>query len=197
MKRRHFLAAPALLALAACKPREVTVEGRTATLINAARDQTLHACKYDGGYAKIPYPMGDLPPDRGACTDVVIRAYRKLGIDLQQLVHIDMLENFALYPSRWGLKQPDSNIDHRRVPNLMVYLARFGTRLPVTKDADDFKPGDLITNSPFGGTHIAIVSNRKSMIADRFMVIQNAGAGPREDDQLFTYPMTGHYRFGL
>ena len=203
MDRRLFLAgATPLLALSACKPllpaqKMVATEGRTTTLLAAAREQTRHLCRYDGGYTRIGYPMGDVPLTQGACTDVVIRAYRALGVDLQQLVHEDMLAHFDLYPKRWGLAAPDSNIDHRRVPNLMVFFARFATVLPVSDRPADFKPGDLVTNRPGGGTHIAIVSNRQSMFADRLMVIQNCGWGPREDDQLFSYPMMGHYRFSL
>lgn len=197
MDRRLFLAGVPFLALAACQPEKVATTGKTASFLTAARDQIRHPCKYFGGYAKIAYPMGDLPATQGACTDVVIRAYRALGVDLQQLVHEDMLAHFDLYPQKWGLKAPDSNIDHRRVPNLMVFFSRFGTVLPVAQNPADYRPGDLITNRPFGGTHIAIVSDQKSALADRLMVIQNAGFGPREDDQLLFYPMMGHYRFNL
>lgn len=199
MNRRSLLAAAPLLALSACavKPKVVATEGKTLAFLTAAHAQTLVKTKYDGGYARIGYPMGDVAADRGACTDVVIRAYRALGIDLQQLVHEDMLAHFDLYPQKWGLTAPDSNIDHRRVPNLRVFFSRFGTVLPVTQNPADYRPGDLITNTPFGGTHIAVVSDTKSLITDRLMVIQNCGAGPKQDDQLLFYPMTGHYRFGL
>jgi hypothetical protein len=196
-RRAVMLGAPALL-LAGCSAasRAVPVAGKTATLLAAAHEQTRHFVLYDSGYTRIPYPNGDVAPGKGVCADVIIRAYRSLGIDLQRLIHEDMVANFDLYPKKWGLKAPDSNIDHRRVPNLRVFFSRFGQSLPVSQNPSSWKPGDLITNQP-SGPHIAIVSDRMAPMSDRPMVIQNIGWGVREDDQLLRYPITGHYRYGL
>lgn len=149
---------------------------------------------YDPAYYTIPYPNGDVPPTRGVCTDVVIRAYRTLGIDLQKLVHEDMKQHFHLYPKKWGLKKPDTNIDHRRVPNLMVFFERHGKSLPVTANASDYKPGDLVTwdlgnNTP----HIGIVMDKKSADGKRPLIVHNIGGGQEISDCLFSYTITGHY----
>lgn len=166
------------------------------TLIEAARKQTSSRVVYDGSYQQIAYPMGDVAPDRGVCTDVVIRAYRALGVDLQQLVHEDMKANFALYPKQWGLTRPDSNIDHRRVPNLQTYFRRFGESLPVSASWESYVPGDLVTwMLPGNLPHIGLVSNRKSADGKRPLIIHNIGAGPKEEDALEVAPITGHYRF--
>ncbi|WP_083811440.1 DUF1287 domain-containing protein [Asticcacaulis biprosthecium] len=194
-RRALLLAAPGFLA--GCTHATVPIQVRTRALVDAARDQINKTVRYDSAYTRIGYPMGDVPLERGVCTDVVIRAYRKLGLDLQRLVHENMAANFDLYPKRWELTAPDPNIDHRRVPNLMVFFSRFATSLPVTKDPNDYQPGDIITNLPFGRTHIAIVGDRKSWRSGRLMVIQNGGLGAREDDELFAYPLTGHYRYSL
>ncbi|MGZ3306383.1 MAG: DUF1287 domain-containing protein [Asticcacaulis sp.] len=197
MKRRDFLMAAPVLALAGCgKTRIVPTQGVTAQFISAARSQTRHFVLYDSKYTKIPYPNGDVALGKGVCADVIIRAYRAIGIDLQRLVHEDMIAHFDLYPKRWGLKAPDPNIDHRRVPNLMVFFSRFGQSLPVTQDPAAWKPGDMITNLPAGGTHIAIVSDRMTA-SGRPMVIQNAGWGVQENDDLLRYPILGHYRYAL
>lgn len=201
MNRRGFLASvPAVLSfggLAGCARSEVPVEGKAAQLLKGARGQISQTLSYDPAYTQLDYPNGDVPLVKGVCTDVVIRAYRTIGIDLQQRVHEDMSANFSLYPKTWGLKRPDSNIDHRRVPNLQVFLARFGQSLPVSRNPEDYLPGDLITNLPFGRTHIAIVSNVRSRMSNRLMVVQNAGFGARLDDDLLSYPMTGHYRYAV
>ncbi len=197
MHRRALLLGAPALALSGCAPaRAVPVAGRTATFLGAAHEQTKHIVLYDSGYTRIPYPNGDVAPGKGVCADVIVRAYRGIGIDLQRLVHEDMVAHFDLYPKKWGLKAPDPNIDHRRVPNLRVFFSRFGQSLPVSQDPSAWKPGDLITTQP-GGPHIAIVSDRIVSFSNRPMVIQNIGLGPREDDQLLRYPITGHYRYGL
>lgn len=165
-------------------------------LVEAAREQTRHPVVYDGSYQRIAYPMGDVAPDRGVCTDVVIRAYRELGIDLQQLVHEDMKAHFSLYPKHWGLSRPDSNIDHRRVPNLQTYFTRHGRSLEVPRTADAYKPGDLVTwMLPGNLPHIGLVSSRRSADGERPLIIHNIGAGPKEEDALHVAPITGHYRF--
>ncbi len=197
MNRRALLLAAPALALAGCaKSRVVAVTGTAARFLGAAHAQTQHLVLYDSGYTRIPYPNGDVAPGRGVCADVIIRAYRAIGVDLQRLVHEDMTAHFDLYPKKWGLKTPDPNIDHRRVPNLRVFFSRFGQSLPVSQDPSGWKPGDLITNQP-SGPHIAIVSDRLAPGTDRPMVIQNIGWSVREDDQLLSYPITGHYRYGL
>jgi len=167
-------------------------------LVSAAREQTLRPAVYDGSYARIAYPMGDVPADRGVCTDVIVRAYRAIGIDLQVLVHEDMKAHFPLYPRIWGLSRPDPNIDHRRVPNLQKFLERAGARVPSTNAAADFRPGDVVTwMLPGNLPHIGIVSDRRAPATGRPLIIHNIGAGPREEDMLFAYPVTGHYRYRL
>jgi uncharacterized protein YijF (DUF1287 family) len=166
-------------------------------LVNAAIERTHHPVRYDPTYVRIPYPGGDVPPDTGVCTDEVIRSYRALGIDLQREVHEDMTQNFAAYPRKrkWGLGKPDSNIDHRRVPNLMVFFARKGESLPATNRADDYGPGDLVTYDLGGNVpHIAIVIDRKGA-SGHYMIEHNIGQGPRIEDVLFNWKITGHYRY--
>jgi uncharacterized protein YijF (DUF1287 family) len=164
----------------------------------AAIERTHHAVRYDPKYVRIPYPGGDVPADTGVCSDEVIRAYRAIGIDLQKEVHEDMAANFSAYPNqrRWLLAHPDSNIDHRRVPNLMVFFSRKGTSLPTTKHAEDYEPGELVTWDLGGGVpHIGIVVNRKSAGGERYLVVHNIGAGPKMEDVLFSWKITGHYRY--
>src|SRR5687768_5380371 len=166
-----------------------------ARLVDAARQQTLAPVRYDGSYVRIGYPMGDVPADRGVCTDVVIRAYRGIGIDLQVLVHEDMRSNFERYPSHWGLRGPDPNIDHRRVPNLQAFLARAGATVERGDAAPDYRAGDLVTwVLPGNLPHIGIVSDRTAPDSSRPLVIHNIGAGAVEEDTLFAFPITGHYR---
>lgn len=151
---------------------------------------------YDPAYFSIDYPNGDIPAGKGVCTDVVIRAYRKLGVDLQQLVHGDMKENFELYPRNWGLTKPDPNIDHRRVPNLMVFFSRFGKELVKSVNANDYKPGDIVCWNLGGGiTHIGIVVNKKSIDDERYLIVHNIGAGQVLADCLFDFKIIGHYEF--
>lgn len=165
-------------------------------LSDAAMERTHHSVRYDGRYIAIDYPNGDVPANIGVCTDVVIRAYRSLGIDLQQQVHEDMLVAFDTYPDLWGLSRPDHNIDHRRVPNLQVFLQRHGTSLPVTQVADDYLPGDLVTWMLDGNLpHIGIVVEARSRDGKRHQIVHNIGAGPMLEDVLFRYPITGHYRY--
>lgn len=167
-------------------------------LVTAALERTNHQVKYDGSYYTIEFPGGDVPPDVGVCTDVVIRSYRSIGVDLQQLVHEDMSENFDLYPSKriWGLQKPDTNIDHRRVPNLQVFFKRQGEELPVSTNSAAFMPGDIVTwMLPGNLPHIGIVTDKIDPITGNPMVVHNIGRGPKLDDILFVYQMTGHYRY--
>jgi uncharacterized protein len=151
---------------------------------------------YDPSYFSINYPNGDIPKGKGVCTDVVIRAYRKVGIDLQKEVHEDMKAHFNKYPSNWGLSRPDKNIDHRRVPNLMVYFSRFGKVKPITDNAMDYQVGDIVCWDLGGGiTHIGLVVNVKSSTSERNMIVHNIGSGQVLADCLFDYKIIGHYQF--
>ena len=165
-------------------------------LVDAALERTNHRVRYDGSYRRISYPGGDVPDDIGVCTDVVIRAYRALGIDLQVAVHEDMSAHFATYPDSWGLERPDRNIDHRRVPNLQTFFSRQGAALPVSDDPGAYRPGDLVTwMLPGNLPHIGVVVDRRSTDGGRPLIVHNIGAGPRIADALFDYPITGHYRY--
>jgi len=166
------------------------------TLSDSALTLTHDQVKYDPSYYVIPYPNGDVPSNRGVCSDVIIRAYRKVGIDLQKEVHEDMKTNFNLYPKKWGLKKTDKNIDHRRVPNLMVFFSRKGKILPVTQKAADYKAGDIVCwNLGNGITHIGLVSKIRNASNTRLQIIHNIGSGQVLDDCLFNYSIIGHYRF--
>jgi uncharacterized protein YijF (DUF1287 family) len=166
-------------------------------LIEAAVERTRHSVAYDGSYRRLAYPDGDVPDDIGVCTDLVIRAYRQgLGVDLQVAVHEDMVQAFAAYPRIWGLTRPDPNIDHRRVPNLETYFARHGQSLPVSRAAEDFRPGDLVTwRLPGNLPHIGIVTDRRSADGARPLIAHNIGRGPMLEDMLFAYPIAGHFRY--
>jgi len=166
-------------------------------LLENAREQLKTTTKYSQEYVVIPYPDGDLPADTGACTDVVIRALRVAGIDLQREVHEDMAANFGDYPQKWGLKATDTNIDHRRVPNLQTYFTRKGKSLPATSDPAIYKPGDIVSwdLDGRGMTHIGIVSNRIDESSGRYLIIHNIGGGVAEEDRLFQWRVTGHFRY--
>ena len=172
------------------------VAGQHTELAEAAIELTKDQVTYDPSYFSIPYPMGDVPADKGVCTDVVIRAYRKIGIDLQQLVHEDMKANFQLYPKNWGLTRTDRNIDHRRVPNLMTFFDRFGETMPITKNASDYRSGDIVCwDLGRGINHIGIVVTHNGGHRLRPMIVHNIGSGQVIQDFLFDYPIIGHFRF--
>jgi uncharacterized protein YijF (DUF1287 family) len=165
-------------------------------LSSAAVGLTNQVVKYDPSYFSISYPNGDVPAGKGVCTDVIIRAYRKLGIDLQKEVHEDMVGNFSLYPQKWGLKKTDKNIDHRRVPNLMTFFGRHGTTLKRSTNAKDYAPGDIVTWNLGGNvTHIGIVIDKKSDDNERYLVVHNIGNGQEISDCLLKFEITGHYRY--
>ncbi len=173
-----------------------TVSPFGARLAAAALVRTQSRVQYDPSYVVLAYPLGDVAADRGVCTDVVIRSYRALGIDLQVLVHEDMKAAFAAYPKLWGLTRPDPNIDHRRVPNLQVFFSRHGQSLPVSSDAALYRPGDVVTwRVPPGLPHIGIVTAQRSADGARPLVVHNIGRGPELEDSLFAFPITGHYRY--
>lgn len=167
------------------------------TLVEAAKERLKHFVIYDGAYRSIAYPNGDVAKNRGVCSDVVIRSYRMLGKDLQQLVHEDMKAHFDAYPKSWGLKKPDSNIDHRRVPNLETFFKRNGKTLKISLKASDYQPGDIVTwridnNLP----HIGIVSDIPSKSnPKRYKIIHNIGLGPQLNDMLFDFKIVGHFRY--
>ncbi|MBL4608937.1 MAG: DUF1287 domain-containing protein [Pseudomonadales bacterium] len=167
-------------------------------LVAAAKARTLHDVQYDGAYISLAYPNGDVPSGSGVCTDVIIRAYRTVGIDLQKDVHEDMAENFYLYPSSriWGLSRPDKNIDHRRVPNLQTFFERHGMSLTISHSSAEYRAGDLVTwMLPGNLPHIGIVIDKKSDDGKRPLIVHNIGKGPRINDMLFRYKITGHYRY--
>lgn len=168
-------------------------------LSNAALELTKDQVTYDPSYVKLKYPNGDVAKDKGVCTDVIIRAYRKLGIDLQKELHEDLKANFSKYPNlkKWGLKKPDTNIDHRRVPNLEVFFERKGQKLTITENPSDYKTGDLITwmigdKLP----HIGIVTHKKSADGKRNLIVHNVGNGQVLEDCLFSWKIVGHFRYG-
>lgn len=165
-------------------------------LVDVAMELTQQQVTYDSRYFSIPYPNGDVPADKGVCTDVVIRAYRKVGIDLQKEVHEDMKANFSIYPKIWGLSRTDTNIDHRRVPNLMTYFKRQGAEKTITNHAKDYLPGDVVCWNLGGAiTHIGIVVNKKSRDGKRHLIVHNIGRGQVMEDILFDFKIIGHYTY--
>jgi uncharacterized protein YijF (DUF1287 family) len=181
-----------MLMSAVCNAQSTFTKQLSDAAILLTRDKVI----YDPSYFSIPYPNGDIPVDRGVCTDVIIRAYRKIGIDLQKEVHEDMVKNFKMYPAKWGLKSTDKNIDHRRVPNLMTFFARCGNSLPLTKLSSDYKPGNIVSwDLGKGITHIGIVIDQKSPDGLRNLIVHNIGSGQEISDCLFQYTIIGHHRY--
>ena len=180
----------------------LTIPASADTSASAAKDAALARTKvnvtYDPAYVVLDYPGGDVPADRGVCSDVVVRSYRALGIDLQQLVHEDMKGHFSKYPKKWGLRRPDKNIDHRRVPNLQTFFKRFGKSLPMSKKVSDYAVGDIVAWDLNGNglTHIGIVVEPSGKPGERW-IVHNIGSGPQLQDVLFDWKIIGHYRFAL
>jgi len=165
-------------------------------IIASALEQTKQTFYYDPSYRRIHYPGGDVPLDRGVCTDVLIRAFRKTGVDLQVLIHEDMTKSFDAYPKKWGLNRPDTNIDHRRVLNLITFFERKGKAAPLSRESRNFLSGDIVAwRLPNGSPHIGIISNIQVMGKDRYLVVHNIGFGTKLEDILFEYKMIGHYRY--
>jgi uncharacterized protein YijF (DUF1287 family) len=165
-------------------------------VIDDAVEQVGKTTGYDASYQKIEYPNGDVPIETGVCSDVIVRAFRKSGIDLQKDLHEDMKDNFAAYPTRWGLKGTDANIDHRRVPNLQTYFTRKGKSLSTGGSSETFLPGDIVTWDLGGGIdHIGLVVNVWYKPGQRYLIVHNIGAGTRMEDVLFAWKITGHYRY--
>lgn len=171
-------------------------QGFLIRLVSAAIERMHQTVRYDASYARIPYPGGDVPAGTGVCTDEVIRVYRAVGVDLQKEVHEDIVQNFSAYPHKWQSfpGRPDPNIDHRRVPNLMVFFSRKGEALPITSRAEDYSAGDVVTWDLGGGVpHIGIVVDSKSPQGGRNLIVHNIGQGPKMEDVLFRWKITGHY----
>ena len=178
------------------QPAAVELAPAVRSVVDSAKAQTQVTTGYDPSYVKIAYPGGDVPPQTGVCSDVVIRAFRAAGVDLQRQVHEDMARAFSSYPRKWGLTKPDSNIDHRRVPNLMVYFQRSGKAVAITSDARDYAPGDVVAWDLGGGvTHIGVVTDAADAATGRYWVVHNIGAGARLEDVLFAWTVIGHYRY--
>ncbi len=166
--------------------------------LKAALCRTKLSISYDPAYFEIPYPMGDIPPSKGVCSDVIIRSYRDIGIDLQRLVIEDMKLNYQSYPKNWGLEQPDPNIDHRRVPNLKNFFTRNGKSLTISQDPNHYKVGDIVTwELSHGAPHIGIVVPSALEEDNKLWIVHNAGLGPRWEDALFNYQITGHFRYSV
>ncbi len=167
-------------------------------IVDDALEQTTYTRTYDPSYVKLNYPNGDVASDRGVCSDVIVRAFRKGGLDLQKAVHEDMARNFAAYPHVWNLTKPDPNIDHRRVQNLATYFTRQGKAREITMNPKDYQPGDVVVWDTGGGSpHIGIVSNVLSDTAERFYIVHNIGAGAKLEDALFSWSIIGHYRYEI
>lgn len=178
------------------RPLPETAPPALVRMIEGAIEQTNQTFYYDPTYVQIDYPNGDLPLERGVCTDVVVRAFRKGDVDLQKDVHEDMKRSFNAYPTKWGLTKPDSNIDHRRVPNLQTYFTRRGKSLPTTTDSDDYKPGDVVSWDLGGGLdHIGIVTNLWSPETKNYLIVHHMNGGARIENVLFSWHITGHYRY--
>ena len=216
--KKIFLLSIALLSLIACqanfqstaqtkksvlstateKPKLAEIESvEIKKILESAIEQTNVTKIYDPAYVVLPYPMGDVPAEKGVCTDVVVRAFRKAGVDLQKAVHEDMTNNFAVYPQKWSLKKPDTNIDHRRVPNLQTFFTRSGKSLTITDRAENFKPGDVVAwdLDGKGMTHIGLVSNYYNAATKRYLIIHNIGGGAVAEDAIFDWKIIGHYRY--
>ncbi len=203
-----LVVAAAIAPVAACRPdvspaaarqsgQLTPVESPTLKLvIDGAIDQIGSTVSYDPAYVKLDYPGGDVPPDRGVCSDVIVRAFRKASVDLQKELHEDMKRNFSAYPQQWGAARPDRNIDHRRVPNLMTYFKRLKKEVAITNNGQDYFPGDVVAWDLGNGlVHIGLVSNIKGEGASAHSIVHNIGAGARVEDVLFSWKIIGHYRY--
>lgn len=192
----RFLTIALLIAAVFASPARAD-DATGAAIAEAAIAQTRVTVGYDPAYAVIPYPNGDIPAERGVCSDVIIRALRSVGADLQRLVHEDMKANFRAYPKNWGLKRPDRNIDHRRVPNLETFFTRKGVRLAPARSFADYQPGDVVSWDLKGDKgylpHIGVVTARRTR-SGRPLIVHNIGAGARLEDVLTRWEMTGHFR---
>jgi len=176
---------------------QVSAKATPLEKVNAsAIEQTTYTHSYDSSYTKLDYPNGDVPKETGVCADVIVRAFRSGGIDLQKELHEDMTRSFSKYPAKWGARKPDKNIDHRRVPNLMTWFERQGKKLPITQNAGDYLPGDVVAWELGSGLlHIGMVSKIRVEGEERYAVVHNIGIGARLEDVLFQWKIIGHYRY--
>lgn len=178
------------------RPTTLKVSPEVRRVIDSAKRQTQVTTSYDPSYIQISYPGGDVPSETGVCTDVVIRAFRASGVDLQQKVHEDMVKEFSAYPRKWGASTTDTNIDHRRVPNLMVYFERSGKSIAISNNDKDYIPGDVVAWDLGGGiTHIGLVSDEVDIETGRHWIVHNIGGGAQFADVLFSWKVIGHYRY--
>ena len=190
--------APNLFSDTTAKPKlSEIVSDEVRKLLESAVEQINLTKSYDPKYVVLSYPNGDVPIETGVCTDVVIRAFRRAGVDLQKEVHEDMAANFSLYPKKWSLKSPDTNIDHRRVPNLQTFFTGRGKSLAITQNGEDYKPGDVVAwdLDGKGMTHIGLVSNIYNKTTKRYLIIHNIGGGAQAEDKVFDWKIIGHYRY--
>lgn len=180
------------------KPKLAEIQNESIKkMLESAVEQTTLTKSYDPAYVVLPYPNGDVPIETGVCSDVVIRGFRKAGVDLQKEIHEDMSTNFSVYPKKWGLKKADPNIDHRRVPNLQTYFTRKGKSLQITDKAENYKPGDVVAwhLDEKGTTHIGLVSNMWNETTKRYLIIHNIGSGTKAEDVVFEWKIVGHFRY--
>ena len=178
------------------KPLPPNASPQLKQFVEAAIEQSKVTTGYDPSYVKIDYPNGDVSSDTGVCSDVVVRAFRKAGIDLQKEVHEDMVAAWSEYPRKWGARGTDTNIDHRRVLNLTTYFDRQGKSLPITNDRADYLPGDVVAWELSDGVeHIGIVTNLSSEADEHYLIVHNIGAGARVEDVLLAWKIIGHYRY--
>ena len=193
---RTFIGAGLLSLLVLADPADAENQRPPLIVAHAALEQTAYTRSYDPAYVRIAYPNGDPPRDRGVCSDVIVRAFRAAGVDLQKEIHEDMLRSFAAYPHRWGLAAPDANIDHRRVPNLMTFFTRQGKSLPVSARREDYAPGDVVAWDLGGGLlHVGLVSDAPAAGGAGYAIVHNIGAGAQLEDVLFNWKIIGHYRY--
>jgi len=189
-------ALPAAVPSPSVMPLPATASPQLKQFLEAAIAQSKVTTGYDPAWVKIKYPNGDVPPETGVCSDVVVRAFRKAGIDLQKEVHEDMQRAWAEYPKRWGARGTDTNIDHRRVLNLMTYFDREGKSLTVTSDRAKYLPGDVVAwELSEGIEHIGILTNLSSESNQNYLIVHNIGAGARIEDVLLSWKIIGHYRY--
>ena len=178
------------------RPLPATASPQLKQFIEGAVEQSKVTTGYDPSYVKLDYPNGDVPGDTGVCSDVVVRAFRKVGIDLQKDLHEDMGRAWSEYPKRWGARTTDSNIDHRRVLNLATYFTRQGKTVPVSDNRADYLPGDVVAWQLSDGVeHIGILTNLASESDKHYLVVHNIGSGARIEDMLLAWKIIGHYRY--
>ena len=183
-----------IILLLVFSPNSYFSQEKNMRISNSALERSTNQVTYDGSYVRLDYPNGDVSPDKGVCTDVVIRTYRNaLGVDLQKLIHEDMVSNFDKYPKRWHLSKPDKNIDHRRTQNQECFLTRQGAKIAITDNPNDYLPGDLVYYGDIASGHVGIVVHKKHN--GEPMIVHNIGGGPKLENFLFASRITGHYRY--